>query len=147
MGYEDSWLSKEKAQALFSGTAGLRFKLSESIWLASQVSKAFSFKHAGSNGESQLKVGFAYRPALMLQCFMQYLQDDITQGKFSLGLEYEALAHIFLRTGFHTRPGTWSLGLGWRKEIPGQKAFLIDIASSQHPLLGSSPRISLAYEL
>lgn len=145
MAYEDSWLSKEKAQATLRGAAGLRFKLNESLWLASQVHKAFNFK--GINGGSQLKVGFAYRPAVMLQCFMQYLLDDIQRGKFSLGLEYEALSGVFLRTGFHTTPGTWSLGLGWLKELPRQKTLLVDIASSQHPVLGSSPQISLAYEL
>jgi len=68
-------------------------------------------------------------------------KDIDAENRFKVGLQYEAIDKLFIRTGFLTNPNQFSLGIGY-----GYKKLTTDIAFYTHESLPISSQISFKYE-
>lgn len=127
-----------------SGEVGLLFNPTKKLFLGihwthpSLDDKADDLK---THEKGILRVGMAYY--LSLNAIFVF-ETETWQNNFPIikgGIEVPFKNQIFLRCGYATGYGEYSLGVGYR-----HKGFLGDVAFSMHPALGVSPKLSLGYE-
>ena len=87
-----------------------------------------------------IKAGIAYQPLDNLQIFSEIEKDLDFPEVLKLGLEYEIITHIWLRSGISTNPGKSAFGLGGK-----WKNFQLDYAFNDQSNLGPFNEFSLSY--
>ena len=90
---------------------------------------------------SVLRLGLAYTINQKVLICLETEKDILFPASFKFGLAYKVVESMTLRCGFHTAPSVISFGLGY-KINPN---FTIDAALTNHPILGSTPALSLIY--
>ena len=87
-----------------------------------------------------LKAGLAYTPIDALLISAEVQKDLDFDAIMKIGLEYEIIEKVWVRTGFSTEPFKSAFGAGWQ-----WKAFQIDYAFSDQTDLGAIHELSLTY--
>ncbi|TDB63402.1 PorV/PorQ family protein [Arundinibacter roseus] len=87
-----------------------------------------------------LRVGFMYSPSSVIRLSTELVKNTDDPMSLRYGLEYEVVPHLFLRTGFSTKPRIAHAGIGFNA-----RNFSIDYALSSHTQLGISHHFTLAY--
>ncbi len=92
------------------------------------------------NLSTSFGIGIAYQPASYILITLQ--GDDSSQSSpvFRMGLEYNPVRSLSIRTGLSSNPMSLAFGLGWRV-----KGMTFDLAFSYHEVLGYTPYLSLSY--
>lgn len=122
---------------------GGRAQLTEQLYFGAHVSNLNQAKLSTVTDEripTVMKTGLSYRPSqdLMLNAEVEKVVDE--DATFKLGLEYEIIENLRLRTGFRTKPFESTFGLGF---YPGK--FKADYSYNNNPDLGGIHEISLGY--
>ncbi|MBU0697333.1 MAG: hypothetical protein KKE39_12545 [Bacteroidetes bacterium] len=128
----------------FSVEAGIQYKVTPSLWLASHIANPNQSKY-GKNIDQiippHIRFGASYiiSKQLMLCSEIEKVLDGNTD--FKTGIEYKVVDFLALRGGISVNTFKQYAGFG----LNYQK-IAFDFAVSSHPVLGYSPQISLGYE-
>lgn len=87
-----------------------------------------------------LKAGLSYRPLKKLMINIESEKEVTSKARFKLGIEYEIINHLYLRSGFSPGSGHGYHGIGFQAG-----RFVIDYALSNNFQLGFSHQASLSY--
>ena len=90
--------------------------------------------------DTVLKTGFLYKPSKTIQLSAEIEKITDFPVAVRIGLEYEIVKKIVLRTGIASNPQTNHFGIGFN----GNR-FHLDYAMHTHPQLGWSHHFSLGY--
>jgi hypothetical protein len=128
----------------FSIDAGLQYKPSKELIIGAHVSNLSNSsydKGAGAAIPVQLAVGASYRFSEELLLSSSVVAGtDKSGGDFRTGMEYCLLSQLAFRAGVGVHPFNQYAGLGYIL-----KHVSVDLAVSNHLVLGYNPQISLAY--
>ncbi len=123
--------------------AGMMYRVSEQLYVGSHV---FNPVRMGI-GETEEKIPTVFRLGVgyyftdnVLVC-LETGKDLEKQVVPKVGLEYQPLGRVFLRTGISANPVMNFFGLGY-----SWQSFHVDVAFSYHQVLGYLPDFSLRYE-
>lgn len=106
----------------------------------------FNFNQATISSETEerlptvIKAGTSYRPTEELMINIEVEKDLGFDEALKIGLEYEIIKRVVVRTGISTRPFTSAFGIGFHP-----KNLKFDYAFAHDALLGNSNELSLAY--
>lgn len=89
-----------------------------------------------------LKAGLSFRPINKIMINVESQKEITSKVKYKLGLEYEIINHLYLRSGFSPGSGHGYHGIGF---LAGR--FMIDYALSNSFQLGFSHYASLTYKV
>jgi hypothetical protein len=89
-----------------------------------------------------MRAGLSYHPIAKLMLNAEVEKDVDFPATVKVGLEYEVVKHLYLRTGVTTKPFVNHLGLGFVKN-----KFQFDYAARTHPILGLSHHLSVGYRI
>ena len=122
---------------------GTLFQLSSEISLGIVVQN-ISFQQYGSNNiqnviPRNISLGFAYRASDRLLISVNGLRDQQSTD-LNLGIEYQMISILFLRTGWNLTPFKQFAGIGI-----SYRNLIIDTAVQSSNSLGITPQISIAY--
>lgn len=127
----------------FTWEGGVLYKVNDQISLAAHIFNPIRVQLAEFNDErvpAVLRFGanytFSDRVLLTAQLDKSIDQDVIVGA----GIEYRVVEDVFVRAGISGGSSLFSFGAGYRF-----KGFQIDIATSQHQVLGFSPQLGLTY--
>jgi len=128
----------------FSLDAGLQYKPSKELIIGVHVSNLSNSSYdqgAGAVIPVKLAVGASYHfsKELLLSTSVVAGNDD-SGGDFRAGMEYCLLTQLAFRAGVGVHPFNQYAGLGY-----AFKQVSVDLAVSNHLVLGYNPQISLAY--
>ncbi len=87
-----------------------------------------------------MKAGFSYLPTNELMLNVEIEKDLDFEELFKVGLEYQLIKHVFLRTGINSAPFLSAFGLGFHP-----KRLSIDYSYANHARLGSTHELSIGY--
>lgn len=117
--------------------------------LSSQVSIGVHFYNLAQghfSGETRerlptvLKAGISYAPSPSFLLNMDAVKDTGYPVSLKIGLEYQPVSHLFLRSGFSSVSRTTHFGTGWESS-----RFRVDYAAHSHLQLGWSHHIGLVF--
>lgn len=89
-----------------------------------------------------LKAGLSYRPTKKLMINIESEKEVTSKMRFKIGIEYEIINHLYLRSGFSPGSGHGYHGIGFQAGH-----FIIDYAMSNSFQLGFSHQASLSYKI
>ncbi|SNS21457.1 hypothetical protein SAMN06295967_105136 [Belliella buryatensis] len=87
-----------------------------------------------------VKSGLSYLPTDKLIINLEAEKDILLEPVLKLGLEYNLMEKLWMRTGINTNPSNLFFGLGFRP-----KSFVIDYAMTQNQYLGATHHFSFGY--
>ena len=106
------------------------------------LNQAQLFDYQRERVPTVMKMGLSYRPISKLLLAAEIEKDIDFAARFKAGLDYEIIPHVFVRTGFCTKPSTNHVGFGF-----SSRNLTFDYALHTHPQLGLSHHVSLSYDL
>lgn len=128
----------------FSIDAGFQYKPSNELIIGAHVSNLSNSSYDKGEGAVipvYLAVGASYRfSEELLLCTSVVAGNDNSGGDFRAGMEYCLLRQLAFRAGVGVHPFNQYAGLGY-----SLKHVSVDLAVSNHLVLGYNPQISLAY--
>jgi hypothetical protein len=89
-----------------------------------------------------MKAGISYRPLKVLMINAETEKSIDLPAMLKVGLEYEIVSKIYVRTGIQTQPNTNYFGIGFQP-----KQFHLNYALTTNNLLGVSHHLSFTYQL
>ncbi|WP_053337288.1 PorV/PorQ family protein [Microscilla marina] len=89
-----------------------------------------------------MKAGISYQPLSALMINAETEKNIDLPATFKVGLEYEIVPQIYVRTGIQTQPMTNYFGVGFQP-----KRFHLNYALTTNNLLGISHHLSFTYQL
>ncbi len=89
-----------------------------------------------------MKAGISYRPLKVLMINAETEKSIDLPAMLKVGLEYEIVPKIYVRTGIQTQPTTNYFGIGFQP-----KQFQLNYALTTNNLLGISHHLSFTYQL
>lgn len=122
---------------------GGRAELTKQLYFGAHVSNLNQAKLSTVTDEripTIMKTGFSYRPSNELMINAEVEKEVDQDAVLRLGLEYQILHNLSLRTGFRNQPFESSFGLGF---YPGK--LKADYSYNNNPDLGGIHEISLSY--
>lgn len=123
----------------FGGVA----ELSPNLFFGAHIYNIANAK-VGGNSEDRIptvvKSGISYRPTEKLMVNIEAEKDILLDAVIKLGIEYNLMDRIWLRSGVNTYPSNLFFGVGFRP-----KNFVIDYAMIQSPYLGNTHHFSFGY--
>ncbi|SIS72866.1 PorV/PorQ family protein [Belliella pelovolcani] len=87
-----------------------------------------------------VKSGLSYLPTDKLTINLEAEKDILLDPVLKLGLEYNLMDKLWMRTGINTNPSNLFFGIGFRP-----KDFVIDYAMTQNQYLGATHHFSFGY--
>jgi hypothetical protein len=121
---------------------GLQAEISPAVTLATRVANPVRVELVeGEELPSVLSAGFRYRPGTQVLLFGEVEKDILFPVRVRMGLEYQLLDVLYLRTGVSTEPTQLSFGLGYSL----QEQWRFDFAANYHQYLGFTPGIGIVY--
>ena len=104
------------------------------------MNQATVVEETGESLPTIMKSGISYRPNEELMINMEVEKDLGFNEVFKVGIEYEVVQQVFIRTGIRSEPLIGAFGLGFHP-----KNFQFDYALSSDSQLGNIHEFSLAY--
>lgn len=89
-----------------------------------------------------MRLGFSYQSSDKASFAVEINKDIEYPLQVRAGIEYQLADPFFIRIGIQTAPEIWSFGLGYILE---KQQLAFDLSAANHPFLGYTPAISLAY--
>ena len=99
-------------------------------------------QNTGERLPTVLRLGVSYKPLEKIVLNAETEKDILFPASLRLGVEYEAVRNLRLRTGFASRPQTVTFGIGF-----SPKRLQLDYAVRTHPVLGLSHHVSIGWSL
>jgi len=130
-------------KGLFTFEIGLMAKLSEKMYMGAQIYNPARVKltdYVEERIPSYISFGMTYIFSKSVNLVAEAEKDINYKPVFRMGVEYEFVKNVYVRTGLASNPSLFSFGFG-----VNVKKFKIDFGSSRHNALGYSPAISLMY--
>ncbi len=130
-------------QHLFTASAAVEARPTESLTMGAKVFNPFAVKLAGESGErvpALFAAGLSYKLLPQLLASLQVEKGLYTRARVQAGVEYTFLEHYSLRGGLSTEPMMYTFGVG---AVWGQCTF--DFAAGIHPVLGLTPQLTAQY--
>ncbi|MCH7414942.1 hypothetical protein MM213_15685 [Belliella sp. R4-6] len=87
-----------------------------------------------------VRSGISYRPSEKLMVNIEAEKDILLDPLIKLGLEYNLMDRLWMRSGFNTNPSNLFFGIGFRP-----RNFVIDYAMTQNQYLGNTHHFSFGY--
>ncbi len=87
-----------------------------------------------------VKSGISYRPSEKLMMNLEAEKDILLDPVLKLGLEYNLMDRVWMRSGINTNPGNLFFGIGFRP-----RNFILDYAMTQNQYLGATHHFSFGY--
>ena len=133
---------------------GIQYSFKDRFIAAAHILNPIEAKLTDRNDliESVFKLGLSYIPSDQVGIYLETKKSYHFPASFIGGIEYSILKKLTLRAGFTTLPSriidgrystdlaTFSAGIGLNF-----KPIFIDIANRFHPVLGSTPSISISF--
>ena len=122
---------------------GIQSKLTDELTLGAHVFNPTQAKLADYNNEKSpaiMRLGLDYKFNKKVILAIETQKSSNEKPILKLGIEYQIFQTIYLRSGITNNPTLNTFGIGIIR-----KALLLDFASSVHPVLGFSPKISMSY--
>ena len=130
-------------KGLFTFEVGLMAKLSDKMYMGAQIYNPLRVKltdYVEERIPSYINFGITYIFSKQVNVVAEAQKDINYKPLFKLGVEYEIVNNVFVRTGLGTNPSIFSFGFGIK-----MKNLKIDFGTSKHNILGYSPALSLMY--
>ena len=131
-------------RSTLAAEAGIIARITNGLDIGAHIYNPSRAKLSDYNDERSpviMKVGFGYHFSEKVLLCAESEKDVDAKNSFKAGLEYNVTKPFFLRAGISSNPSVFSFGFGLR-----MKNFILNAASSMHPVLGYSPQFSLSYE-
>ena len=90
---------------------------------------------------SVFRLGAAYQVNTNILLSFETVKDLSYPAAFRFGMEYDVAEKLFLRCGFESQPSSFGFGLGYFLS----EKFRMDLALSNHAVLGATPALTLTY--
>lgn len=137
-------VTKYGSAQTFSVEAGLQYRVTEKLWIASHIANPNRSRYDNLSGPIipvSLSFGASYRftDKVLICSDIQKVLNSSTDVK--MGLEYKLIEWFSLRGGISANPFKQYAGFGL-----SYQRFCVEAASSSHPNLGFSPQIAISYE-
>lgn len=126
----------------FSADLGFQY-LMDKVTLgafARNISKAMYSKEIDQRIPQELAIGMVYQLSKEINLSTDFVHDTAGHSEIRSGFEYKFDQRVVMRGGAASNPWQYFAGVG----LLIQK-LQVDIASSFHPRLGSSPQLALSY--
>ncbi len=124
---------------------GIRSQLNKNLCIAAHIFNPIRAKIADYNDErveTIIKLGVLYSFSDKLLVTVETDKYIDYKPVLKAGVEYSILKKTYLRMGISTNPSIYTFGFGLNF-----KRLKIDFATTIHQVLGSSPQISLVYDI
>ncbi|MCH7402962.1 hypothetical protein ACFOUP_09595 [Belliella kenyensis] len=118
-------------------------ELTPMLWFAGHIYNITYSKFSKASADhlpTVVKSSLSYRPSDKLMLNIEAEKDILLPADLKLGLEYNLLDKVWMRSGFHIIPGNLFFGLGFKP-----KRFVIDYALGQQKYLGPTHHFSVGY--
>jgi len=130
-------------KGLFTFELGLQAKLSEKMFMGAQIFNPLNIKltdYVEERIPSYIRFGITYIFSPALNVIAEAEKNINNKPIIKMGIEYEMIKNIYIRTGIANNPSVFSFGFG-----VNLKNLKIDFGTSRHNTLGYSPALSLLY--
>ncbi len=117
--------------------------ISEQLHFGAHISNVNQAKLISDQDEflpTVMKAGFSFRPNDQLMINLETEKDLDFDEVFRLGMEYQIIENLYMRTGFNTAPFKGAFGVGFKP-----KQFELDYSFSSDTNLGSIHEFSVSY--
>jgi hypothetical protein len=143
--YFANTLITQKSRAV-SFEAAMLAKLTEKTQLGIQIYNPIQTQNAEPTNNFQRPTTFRVGVAHQLNkkvCLAAEAEKDLQYAapNAKVGIEYQPVPMLYIRGGISTNPQLNSLGIGFKF-----KGFVVDVATSLHPVLRASSHASLIYQ-
>jgi len=130
-------------KGIFTFELGLMAKLSEKWYMGAQIYNPLQVKltdYVEERIPSYIRFGMTYIFSKSVNLVAEAEKDINYKPLVRLGIEYQIINNIYVRTGIASNPSIFSFGFG-----VNMKNLKIDFGTSKHNTLGYSPALSLMY--
>ena len=130
-------------KGLFTFEVGLMAKISEKMYMGAKIYNPLRVKltdYVEERIPSYINFGLSYLFSKSVNLVAEAEKDINYKPLFKLGVEYEFVKNVYVRTGLASNPSIFSFGFG-----VNMKNLKIDFGTSRHNILGYSPALSLMY--
>ncbi len=131
------------SKSALTAEVGILAKLTNELTIGAHIFNPTHAKLAEYNNEkiaTIMRLGLDYKFNKKVILALETLKNSSEKPTLKVGLEYQIMEKIFLRTGIATKPSLNTFGIGVKLN-----SLILDFASSVHPVLGFSPKMSMAY--
>lgn len=140
--YTISTIGTKQALAIqFGGVAEISSQFSFGAHIYN-LNQAKLVKETGESIPTLMKAGISWQPGSELMINIEVEKDLDFDEVLKVGLEYQIIENVYLRTGIRTRPFVSSFGVGF-----SPKKFLFDYSYTGDSALGAIHELSLAYAI
>jgi len=119
---------------------GLQYKILDKITLGMHVFNPIRASIGTQEVPAILQIGLTYKPTNYIAISSSIEKDSTLPFNIRMGLEYQILEKIQFRAGFNSTPNRLSFGVGYQV-----KKMQINIAASNHNILGFSPALGVSF--
>ena len=142
LAYEHLKIGEYGSRSLLHFEIGCNALIAKDLVLSALIFNPLTIKiNEEERTPSVLRLGLAYTINQKVLICLETEKDILFPASFKFGFAYKVVESMTLRCGFHTAPSVISFGLGY-KINPN---FTIDAALTNHPILGSTPALSVIY--
>ena len=130
-------------KGVFTFEIGLMAKINEKWHMGAQIYNPAQVKltdYVEERVTSYIRFGMTYIFSKSVNLVAEAEKDINYKPLFRLGVEYQIVDNIYVRTGVASNPSIFSFGFG-----VNLKNLKIDFGTSKHTSLGYSPALSLMY--
>lgn len=126
----------------FTVELSMLYAISDDLWLSAHTFNPMQVELVeGENPvPTTMSLGLRYASTATVRMFLEAQQEWDSGLSIRGGIEYEPLEWLILRAGTMTQPVQFTFGLGIQID-----PLWMDLAYAYHPLLGSTPMLSLRY--
>lgn len=127
----------------FGVDLGIALELSSGLWFGSRMTNLNQPSYGRSDEQlpREIAAGVSFYLSDSLLLTTEIVKDVLFPLSFRGGFEFEIVPSFFLRTGFTTKPDTFSAGFGLLMD-----RWTINIGLQQHDPLGLSPAIDMGIQ-
>ena len=144
MDYFRTSISEYGNKNYFAAEIGIQAKPFKNLTLGAHLFNPTRTKFTSYNDEripTIMRLGLDYKFSEKIFIALETEKDIEKKTTVKAGIEYELIKKVYLRAGISTHPSLSCFGIGINL-----KQFKLDISSTYHSTLGSSPQIGLIYE-
>jgi len=130
-------------KGLFTFELGLMAKLTDKLYMGAHVFNPARVKLTDYIEEripTHIRFGFNYIFSDKVNLVAEVEKDINYKPIFKVGIDYEIVKNVYVRTGVANNPSVFAFGFG-----VNMKKFKVDFGTSKHNALGYSPALSVMY--
>ena len=131
-------------KSLFTFEVGSIYKVLPQVWIGAHIYSPVRIAITEEeNVPTLFSLGASYKPSNQVILSAEVEKDIDFDAQVKIGVEYQIIEALALRTGITTKPTTINFGVGYMLE----SGFAINAATRYHQTLGFTPGIGLVYQM